>query len=129
MTTALWTLTTDDGDTLRVEADDFEAAEIELADWIGDNYPSEARTYWVRAYVTSPEGRRTFVRVEVEPSEPECSEDDHDWVDGPIYGSGGGVAWTSKCRHCGLRRRTDTWASDPQDGSQGHASVEYLPAD
>jgi hypothetical protein len=125
-----WILSTDDDcETSEIEAEDFDAAREALAEWVGDNYSPESKTYWVRAYVTSPSGVRTFVRVEVAPEEPDCFESEHEWIDGAVYGSGGGVCYRQTCEECGQVRRIDTWASDPQDGSQGHSSVEYLPAD
>jgi hypothetical protein len=125
-----YTLTSPEGDTIKVEATSLEAAEIAAVDWVGDYAEPSTRTTWETIRITDPAGWYISVRVEVEPEEPECSEDEgHRWVDGPVYGSGGGVCYRDTCSHCGLVKRVDTWATDPADGSQGHTSVEYLPAD
>ena len=64
-----------------------------------------------------------------QPSEPPCAEDEghmqHSWRDGIVRCSGGGVIYTDTCRHCGMERTTDTWAQDPNNGSEGHTSVSY----
>jgi hypothetical protein len=130
--TTLWTLTSPDGDTIEVDVVDLAAAEVAAADWVADYAESykfwSNRTTWEVITITSPTGTSTRLRVELDPSEPECAEDEpeHLWVDGPVYGSGGGVCYRQTCRHCGQVRRVDTWATDPADGSQGHTSVEYL---
>jgi len=122
-----WTLTSPDGDTIEVDVVDLAAAEIAAADWVADYAEPTHRTTWETITITSPDGDSVELHVEVEPEEPECSEDDgHDWRDGSVYGSGGGVAWTSTCKGCGLRRRTDTWAADPCSGWRYGTMVEYL---
>jgi hypothetical protein len=45
-----------------------------------------------------------------------------------VVGHGGGVRITEVCRHCGVRRITDTWATNPCDGTQGYECVEYHAA-
>lgn len=81
------------------------------------------------------------VTVRIDPEEPECSATDgHDWrsphsvvggvKENPgVWGHGGGVIITEVCRHCGVYRVTDTWATRPDTGDQGLRSVEYRPAD
>lgn len=66
-------------------------------------------------------------KAQIDPEEPDCEDVDHAWQDGPVRASGGGVAYTDTCAHCGLRRHVDTWATDPSDGSQGHRIVRYSP--
>jgi hypothetical protein len=57
------------------------------------------------------------VTVTFQPAEPPCpGRDGHDWQDGTPRGSGGGVIYTDTCAHCGLRRITDTWDTDPATG-------------
>jgi hypothetical protein len=58
------------------------------------------------------------VTVDLEPDPPDCADGGgvHEWQDGTVYGSGGGVAWTDTCALCGLTRTTDTWDHDPQTG-------------
>lgn len=63
--------------------------------------------------------------VTIEPIEPGCTEDAHDYEDGQPFGHGGGVVYTDICRHCGLKRRTDTWAQRSDTGEQGLVEVSY----
>lgn len=100
-------------------------------------YDHEATT-WVEVGVREVDaddepvqgGAEEWDTVAIEPSEPPCPAGEHDWEDcsGP-YGHGGGVVYTDRCAHCGLLRRTDTWAQDRSTGRQGLTSVEYLPRD
>jgi hypothetical protein len=131
-TTDLWTLMSPEGDTIEIDVDTLAAAKAAAVIWVGDYAEPSPKTTWEVVTITSPGGGICYrLRVEVEPEEPWCAEDEpeHRWVDGPVYGSGGGVCYRQTCRHCGQVRRVDTWATDPCDGSQGHTSVEYLPAD
>lgn len=67
-------------------------------------------------------------RIARHPVEP---PGDHDWRDdGPgcgVRGSGGGVVVVERCAITGWARVTDTWATDPADGTQGHTSIRYIP--
>lgn len=75
--------------------------------------------------------------VDVDPDEPGCTGDDHDWQspewlggvkENPgVWGHGGGVVIREVCAHCGVYRRTDTWVQD--SSGNRYQSVEYLPAD
>jgi len=83
------------------------------------------------------ESSRQRHSVELAQEEPECTHDDeHDWrsphsvlggceSNPGVWGNGGGVIIREICRHCGCLRTTDTWATDPQDGTQGHRTVTY----
>jgi len=103
---------------------------------------------WRTGYVLDPDtGEVEAIRIDqekcsvtLEPEEPECSADDHDWqsphsvVGGieknpGVWGKGGGVVITEVCRHCGAYRVTDTWAQDMSTGEQGLTSVEYREPD
>lgn len=78
-------------------------------------------------------------KIAIEPTEPDCSDDDgHDWQspveivggidENPgVRGNGGGVIIDECCMHCGCQRQTDTWAQDYADGEQGLTSVTYRP--
>lgn len=72
----------------------------------------------------------------VEPDEPSCNAGEHDWQspldivggikENPgVWGHGGGVTIDECCMHCGCRKFTDTWATNPSDGTQGHETVSY----
>lgn len=68
---------------------------------------------------------------------PDCAEGkDHDWTahksieggldDNPgVFGFHGGVIIKEHCRHCHSTITTNTWATNPHDGTQGHETVEY----
>jgi hypothetical protein len=65
--------------------------------------------------------------ITVDLDEPDCMlEQGHRWIDwaGP-YGSGGGVKYTELCPLCGLVRHTDTWGTNPTNGTQGHVVTQY----
>jgi hypothetical protein len=78
-----------------------------------------------------------FVRVVLPPDEPKCSSGAHAWCspyellgglkENPgVFGHEGGVRIKEVCKHCGTRRLTDTWATNPCNGTQGHETVEYF---
>ena len=104
-------------------------------------------TTWQRAYVLDVDGDVVELRVDadwhsitLDPDEPECVADEHDWqsphevvgglAENPgVYGHGGGVIITEVCAHCGRYRVRDTWAQNRTNGVQGLESVEYRNAD
>lgn len=135
-----------DDDNAEVIYDDICGADaaqayVDEGDWGED----DGRTSWVTVRVwrlgIDPEGDLVRVdeashKIAINPCEPECTEDDHDWQspheivggikENPgVWGSGGGVKIAEVCMHCGCRRATDTWAQDPADGEQGLTSVSY----
>lgn len=74
--------------------------------------------------------------VELPPVEPDCSEEEHEWVspydvvgglkENPgVWGKGGGVIYNEVCKHCGCLKVTDTWAQNPTNGVQGLTSVRF----
>lgn len=78
--------------------------------------------------------------IAVDPMEPECACEEHDWCsphsvlgglrENPgVRGNGGGVIAREVCAHCGAYRVTDTWAQDPETGEQGLRSVSYEKPD
>jgi len=105
-----------------------ESAEAAAESYVRDgSWGPEAVTSWTRVSVhpiDDPDAVTSHL-VTVDPEEPPCTEGQHEWVDGPVCGSGGGVRWVSTCAHCGCTRTTDTWATDPTTGEQGLQSVEY----
>jgi len=103
---------------------------------------------WRQGYVLDTDGELVELEIdheshtiELEPDEPECSDDhNHNWchplsvvggiAENPgVFGHGGGVIITAVCSHCGTYRRTDTWAQDMDTGVQGLTSVDYAEAD
>lgn len=132
--------------------DDFDATDDDAAleygeEWLrsGDWGKNRSETLFLEAEVVQLHDDGQFketlghIRVALQPDEPKCSAGSHAWCsphelvgglkDNPgVFGSGGGVRIKEVCRHCGTCRLTDTWATNPQDGTQGHETVEYFPA-
>jgi len=129
------------------EAESDEAALEYGEDWLEGGSWDRSQTIWLDAEVVrlKDDGEYAdtlgWVRVTLHPEEPDCTAgSDHAWrspqsvvggcKENPgVWGSGGGVRSLEVCQHCGAFRITDTWATNPCDGTQGHTSVEYLPAD
>ena len=103
-----------------------QAAELFADDQVGDI----DRTVFVNVLIAPADDldAAEWHKVQVDPAEPDCEDVDHAWQDGPVRGSGGGVAYTDTCADCGCRRHVDTWGTDPFDGTQGYRIVRYLPA-
>lgn len=91
-------------------------------------------------YVWVAPGERQRITITIEPEEPECSGDDHDWKtpfsvlggirENPgVWGNGGGVIAREVCAHCGVYRETNTWAQRRDTGEQGLTEVRYEAAD
>lgn len=121
---------------ITIEADSPREAAQEYVD--SGDYSTDGETTWVNVTVTDPEdGHYTRVKITVDPEEPDCShEDGHEWEapfsivggirENPgVHGHGGGVTIHEVCCHCGCHRHRDTWAQDPEDGTQGLESVRY----
>lgn len=122
------------GERVEVEADDPDEAArvyVDAGVWeVGDT------TTWVTVHVEDDEGDLCSIPVGVDPDEPDCSEEKHEYgtpydivgglKDNPgVWGHGGGVLIVEVCAHCGLFRVTDTWAQNPETGQQGLISVQY----
>ena len=107
------------------------------------NYDDDdgSTTIWVEYHAVNVDddddrASRQFV---LQPREPECSGGgDHDWQspieivggvrENPgVWGHGGGVTIDECCVRCGCQRHTDTWATNPTNGTQGHTTVAYKP--
>ena len=100
-----------------------EAAE----EWCNEgSWDQDKQTVWVGLNVRNletDESRR--ITVTMEPNEPKCTEPEHAWADYRVHGHGGGVICTDTCSHCGIVRKVDTWAQNPETGEQGLHSTEY----
>ncbi|MES4792344.1 MAG: hypothetical protein C4321_04580 [Chloroflexota bacterium] len=124
------------------------AAEAYVAD---GEWGSPLATTWARIWASRvgiardgkvglvDDSRRDHL-VPIEPEEPACSGGAHEWCspwevvgggeDSPgVSAHGGGVVIVEVCRLCGWQRVKDTWAQDPETGTQGLESVEYRPPD
>lgn len=131
----------DDQTSERFAAKNDEAAKAYAEDWLREGDWDRTRTLHLDAYVFRIEGKKEVevgrVEVSLEPQEPRCTEDEHDWQapieivggikENPgVWGHGGGVIIRECCMHCGCAKVTDTWAQD-NCGRQGLTSVEYEP--
>ena len=89
-------------------------------------------TWWARIQVTAPDGEETEHAITIDPQEPACSHEggNHDWDEGDPWwgGDNGGVASSSTCRHCGLRRHEQSRGSCTVTGQAMGPSVHYQPA-
>lgn len=110
-----------------------EAAEayVESGDWGESNKTTWVNVYTWRAGVNQhgevvQQGRECH-KIEIEAQQPVCNDPEgHDWKsEGGPWGHGGGIIEKDRCTKCGLLRTYDSWAQDPQDGTQGLDSVEY----
>ena len=132
--------------------DNFDAADDDAAlayaeEWLrtGD-YWDQGKTIFLRAEVLQLNEDDCYfetigpVYVELQPKPPSCNAEEHEWLspysivgglkENPgVWGNGGGVRIKEICRHCGMYKLTDTWATNPCDGTQGHTTVEYLEPD
>lgn len=130
--------------------DDFEAASDDAAleygeEWLRSGDWVRSETLFLEAEVVQLQDDGAFketlghVRVTLPPEAPKCSGGSHAWCspyellgglkENPgVFGHGGGVRIREVCKHCGVSRVTDTWATNPRDGTQGHETVEYFPA-
>lgn len=101
-------------------------AYVESGDW-----DESSQSVFHDVYVDDGEDTSSHTIV-VDPLEPPCAEDDghdeHDWVEVGVRGNGGGVIVEERCRNCGLRKVTDTWAHNPSNGEQGFTTIQYLEA-
>jgi hypothetical protein len=94
----------------------------------GDYDPSDG-TIFVSVDTENHEGSEEQVTVVLNPPEPECLDQySHDWRRDSVQGNGGGVIQVDECRWCGSLRTTNTWATNPDDGSQGHRTIGYSAA-
>ena len=95
--------------------------------WVAEWADADVVTQWVDVLVTAPDGEERSFTYAVEPVEPECTESEHEWHEYEVHGHGGGVISSDRCRHCGVRRHTDTWAQRFDTGEQGLRSTSYEP--
>lgn len=99
-------------------------------------------TYWLTTTATreNDEDDTADRSIAIDPDEPECSAEEHDWqrpieivgglAENPgVFGHGGGVRILEICANCGIKKRTDTWAQRPDTGEQGLTSIRYEEAD
>lgn len=116
-----------------------------LAQWFSSSDAPD-KTFWLTGYLKQVDEAGEMVedwrvRQAIHPKEPECSDaDGHVWdnpfqvvggvVENPgVWGHGGGAYIHECCMNCGCGRVTDTWATDMEDGTEGHTSIQYKPGE
>lgn len=121
-----------------IEADDAESAArayFEAGGWDTSDGP-----VFGRVETRSAGGEVAGHEFTLPMNEPDCEASEHDWqrphaivgglAENPgVHGHGGGVVITEVCAHCGAYRVTDTWATNPVDGTEGHETVTYRDPD
>ncbi len=99
-------------------------AYAEDSDW------TQEHTWWARLTVTAPDGEETRHTIAIDPEEPACTQDEHDWAEGAVYGvRNGGVASKDDCSHCGACRLNQSRASCPVTGQTMGPGVRYEVCD
>jgi len=112
-----------DGFEIEIAADcaaDAARAYVDDGEWGADE-----ATVFIPVRTTDPDGETEWFSFAIHPCEPKCTDGrrGHDWhreggiAENPgVWGHGGGTVTTETCRHCGITRQTDTWASTPDGG-------------
>lgn len=128
--------------TVEIEADSAEEAAHEFCE--GGAWGQEDGTVWVDVWVDTVDDDHEdydpeMITVTLDPEEPECTEDKHDWQspewlggckENPgVFSHGGGTKGTNVCANCGAYRDWDGWAQRPDTGQQGLDSVAYRETD
>ena len=111
-------------------ASSMKEARSEADDFASGLYEPSGSQQWVDIRIY-PEWRGELEEehtATIDPLEPDCSEEAHEWVEGQVSGHGGGVLIRSTCAHCGLQRTHDTWSQRSDTGEQGLSSLSYRPA-
>ena len=122
--------------------------EAELQDCCRNGSWETEKTMWVSDFACPIDpvtdsplyGERVEVTTTIDPEEPDCTGEEHDWQsphevvggceeNAGVHGHGGGVIITEVCSHCGKYKSTDTWAQNRSTGEQGLTSIEYAEAD
>jgi hypothetical protein len=132
----------DCGNSAEISASSIDEALAQAIEWVrAGDWDLDGETGWVRVRVRDlATGAGGSATVAIDPEEPPCIDDEHDWQspheivggieDNPgVWLNGGGVIIEEVCMRCGCGRRTDTWAQDPSTGEQGLTSVSYTPGE
>lgn len=131
--------TTGDRITKTVLADNDEDAREQLDEWLREGWGCEGDV-WVdgHAYPEDEDTDRIETSLDyLPPLAPDCADGhEHEWIaphsvlgglkENPgVWGHGGGIVYEELCEHCHVKRVTDTWATNPINGTQGHRVVRY----
>jgi len=117
----------DSGDTRDLQAETLPDALQEAEAWIREAYcgNEEAVTFWVDATVTDREDEKHRIVVQIDPPEPDCVEDEHEWLEGAVFGNGGGLGSVSVCVYCGTEKHWSSGRSRTDTGQGRYTTVEY----
>lgn len=123
-----WFAVDDGGAIIEVEAETGKEAAQEYVDE-GD-WGDVEETTWInmRVWQVTNGGDRVneeYHTITLEPEEPPCESELHDWQEDSVQGNGGGVIVVDRCQHCGLERTTNTWAQNRATGEEGLRSIKY----
>ena len=139
-----YTARDDEGASIKFRSASIEAARRKAERWAADGYECNGQPLFIDLTL-SQKGEDveswTFI---IDPEEPRCRDEDgrydseanHDWQtphsilgglkENPgVWGHGGGVIMKEVCMRCGCARITDTWATNPTNGTQAHTTVTY----
>lgn len=131
-----YTVRDESGLELPIEAESPSEAAREYVD-TGDWHESTCTCFIHLAVREEDNDDWEHIRIAIEPTPPPCENgEEHEWTspwqivgglkENPgVWGNGGGVRITEVCQKCGCGKLTDTWATDPYDGSQGNRIVSY----
>jgi hypothetical protein len=133
-----WTLSDDSGNEETIEAEDLRKAMAMARAWADGDWDTESGPVFVDVDIADENGNTVAWITEVfDQDEPHCLRGEtHDWeaphelvggiAENPgVQGNGGGVICTEVCMVCGCARVTDSWATNPNNGTQGHTTVSY----
>lgn len=108
-----------------------------IEEHVAEYFTDHKSTIWVNGrWGLSSDHREHTFDFALDPVAPQCSRKKHYWhsphsivggiEENPgVWGHGGGVIILEVCKHCGVRKRTDTWAQNPLNGQQGLNSIRY----
>lgn len=124
----------DTGYEERIEAHTLDEAREIAEQWLRDgdwNMETAPKSIIVEADVITLDAEgdeldEERVEVRIDPPEPPCTEEEHDWqspqwlgglAENPgVFGHGGGVIIHEVCAHCGWYRIRNTWDQDSPNG-------------
>lgn len=93
----------------------------------GGSWCELTHTTWINVHVWTRDGSvDRAITVTIHPKAPRCtSKTGHRWREDHVRGNHGGVLVREVCTRCALVMMTDTWATNPENGTQGHRAIWY----
>jgi len=125
-----------DGDEITIDAETPEEAAREYLAH-ADAYCDLRATTWADVDTTDTDGYTDSVTIQLDPDEPMCDDDEHDWVTPheiwpDEYAAGehtthraGGHVTTSVCSHCHMARSLGSHQQRPDTGQGGFSTISY----